>query len=254
MYTNIRYVVLTAIRDRLFIGLFLGLIFAAFVSSIMGSTALLEAEQMTLTFAAASVRAIIAVGLIVFACFHLRAAFQTKEIDVLLSRPISRTNLVISYWLGFALVATLLVIPTLAIIWVVGIIDQDGFWAWSLSLLLEGWLVVAISLFAGFTLSSAVSAVLLSLGFYILSRMIGFFTATAENGVLFSDATLNNSFEWVIDVVSVLIPRLDFFAKSEWLIYGLKGPSDFYLFVIQGAVFIPLLMAATVIDFKRKEF
>jgi hypothetical protein len=38
-----------------------------------------------------------------------------REIDVLLSRPISRTSLVMSYWLGFAMVATLLVVPTLVL-------------------------------------------------------------------------------------------------------------------------------------------
>lgn len=254
MLTNIRYILLTAIRDRLFVGLFFGVIFAAFVSGVMGGTAMLEPEQMTLTFSAASARIILVVGLIVFTCFHVRNAFDTKEIDVLLSRPISRTNLVISYWLGFAVVAALLVIPTWVILYVVGILSKNGFMAWSVSVLLEMWLVVAISLFAAFTFKSAVSSVLASLGFYVLSRMMGFFVATSQSGSLFETKEINVGFRWVMDVISVVVPRLDFFGKSQWLIYGLKGYQDIYLFLIQGGIFIPLLIAATIIDFKRKQF
>src|SRR5688572_3022179 len=110
MLSNIRYVLLTATRDRLFFGLLLGILVAAYISSVLGSTAMLEPAQMTLSFTAASARVIIMIGLIVFIGFHMRNAFDAREIDVLLSRPISRTTLVLSYWLGFITVATLLVI------------------------------------------------------------------------------------------------------------------------------------------------
>lgn len=254
MLTNIRYILITAVRDRLFIGLLMGMIVAALISRAMGYTAMLEPEQMTLTFTAASARMILAIGLIVFVCFHVRHAFESKEIDVLLSRPISRGNLVASYWLGFAFIALLLVAPAIMIILISGILNEMGFVLWSASLLLEMWLVVAISLFASFTFSSAVSSVLASMGFYVLSRMVGFFTATAENGVLFRDQSLNATLEYVIDFVSLFIPRLDFFGKSTWLVYGAEQAPETYYFAAQAGIFIPLLIAFTIIDFKRKQF
>lgn len=254
MLTNIKYILLTAIRDRLFIGLLIGLIFAALVSHAMGSTALLEPEQMTLSFTAAAFRLILAVGLIVFVCFHLRHAFESKEIDVLLSRPISRANLVVSYWLGFALIAILLALLGIGMIALFGYLDGYGFSWWSLSLIGELWLVVAISLFAAFTLGSAVSSVLASLGFYVMSRMVGFFVATAENGVLFSDALINNTLERIIDFISLFIPRLDFYGKSSWLVHGVESGQEAYYFLIQTAIFVPLLITLTIIDLKRKQF
>ena len=114
MFSNIRYVLLTATRDRLFIGLLIGIVAAAYISSVLGSTAMLETEQMTIAFSAASARVIIMVGIIVFIGFHMRNAFDAREIDVLLSRPISRTTLVLSYWVGFCAVAACLVVPTQA--------------------------------------------------------------------------------------------------------------------------------------------
>ena len=89
MLTNIRYILITASRDKVFIGLLIGLVAATLISRAMGYTALLEPEQMTMTFSAASARMILAVGLIVFVCFHVRHAFDSKEIDVLLEQAYS---------------------------------------------------------------------------------------------------------------------------------------------------------------------
>ncbi|MAR55701.1 MAG: hypothetical protein CMM93_00815 [Rickettsiales bacterium] len=254
MWTNIRYILITAVRDKLFVGLLIGLIAAAGIAASMGNTAMLEPEQMTLTFAAGGMRMILAVGVIVFVCFHIRHAFESKEIDVLLSRPISRSHVILSYWLGFALITSLLVIPVLIILYALGLIDITGYWYWSLSLLLELWLVVSISLFAAFTLPSAVAAVLASLGFYVLSRMMGFFISTAEHGILFEDPTVNMILKNVILFISIVIPRLDFFGKSTWLVYETDYTEYVQLFATQALVFIPFLLVLTIIDFKRKEF
>ncbi len=254
MLTNVRYILITAVRDRLFVWLCFSIILAIYISYAMGGTALLEPEQMTIAFSAAASRVILVIGLIVFVCFHVKHAFDSKEIDVLLSRPISRSNLVISYWLGFASVATLLLFPVIILLYIVGVLSQTGFWAWSLSLLLEIWLVIAVSLFASLTLKSAVGSVLAGFGFYTLSRMMGFFLATAESGVLFSHSELNQTIRFIIDAISLLIPRLDFFAKSDWLIHSIRGIEDVYLFGAQALIFIPLLVLASIIDFKRKQF
>ena len=254
MLSNIRYVLITATRDRLFFGLLVGIILAAYISSVLGSTAMLEPEQMTLSFSAASARVIIMVGLIVFIGFHMRNAFDAREIDVLLSRPISRTTLVLSYWLGFITVATLLVLPTIAMIFYMGILNTTGFLLWSVSLLLESWLLVSIALFASLTIKSGVGTVLCSLAIYTTSRMMGFFVATTKTGILFETHQINEASRWLLAAISTVVPRLDFFAKSQWLIYGAKSYDDLWLFLMQAGVFIPLLLAASVIDFKRKQF
>lgn len=254
MFSNIRYVLLTATRDRLFFGLLLGILAAAYISSVLGSTAMLETAQMTLSFSAASARVIIMIGLIVFIGFHMRNAFDAREIDVLLSRPISRTSLVLSYWLGFITVGTLLVLPTILMIYVIGVLNMTGYFLWSLSLILECWLVVSIALFAALTIKSGVGTVLASLAIYAISRMMGFFVATTKTGILFEAEQVNMSARWLMTAISTVVPRLDFFAKSQWLIYGAKSYEDLTLFLLQAAVFIPLLLVAAIIDFKRKQF
>ncbi len=252
MLTNIRYILITALRDWLFIGLFLGILVATAISATLGSTAFIEEKEMTLSFASSSSRLIMMAGLIVFVCFHIRSAFDTKEIDVILSRPISRSNLVISYWLGFSFVSLLLTIPVVAIIAFIGALNLNGFIGWSASLILEMGIVVALALFSAFTMRSAVTAVLGCMGFYVLSRMMAFFVFTSNSG-MFNDIKFT-AMKWALQAISVLLPRLDFFAKSDWLVYGFVSDMDIQVCIVQAIVFVPLLLAATMIDFRRRQF
>ncbi len=252
MVTNIRYILLTALRDWLFIGLLAGTLIATLVSATLGGTAFIEEQEMTVTFAAASSRLILMVGLIVFVCFHIRHAFDTKEIDVILSRPLSRADLVIAYWLGFALVGLLLALPVIAIIAFLGALSWSGFAGWAVTLVLETSLVVGLALFAAFTLRSAVTSVIASMGFYVLSRMMAFFIITAKSATL--NGTVFALMKYVLIAVSALVPRLDFFAKTEWLVYGFNTHQDWLVPVAQAIVFVPLLLLAAIADFRRKQF
>lgn len=254
MKTNIRYILLTALRDWLFGGLLLGVIIATLISGAMGEMTLVEPEKLKITYASASSRLVLVIGLIVFVCFHVRNAFDSKEIDVFLSRPISRPNLVMSYWLGFSVVACLLLIPTVILLYFFGALSVSGFLLWAGSFLLEIWLIVAVALFCAFTLRSAVTAVMASLGFYVLSRMMGFFLATAHSSLLFRSAKLNEISRLSMEILATVVPRLDFFAKSGWLVYGPGETLELWRFGLQAVIFIPLLLVAAIIDFRRKQF
>lgn len=252
MLTNIRYILITALRDWLFMGLLVGVLLATAISATLGGTAFLEEKEMTITFAAASSRIILMIGLVVFVCFHIRNAFDTKEIDVILSRPISRANLVIAYWLGFSFVSLLLTIPVIAIIALIQPVDWIGFAGWALSLLFETFLVVAMALFSAFTLRSAVTSVLACMGFYVLSRMMAFFVITVQSPMFNSYKFL--PLKYALEIIATIVPRLDFFAKTEWLSYGFTTNSEWIMFPAQLAVFVPLLLLAAIIDFRRKQF
>lgn len=252
MLTSVRYILITALRDWLFIGLFAGILFASGISAVLGGTAFLEEQEMTLTFASGSARLILMVGLIVFVCFHIRSAFDTKEIDVILSRPISRSNLVIAYWLGFSFVALLLVVPVMGVMGLIGVSNTQGYIGWAASLLLEAGMVVAMALFAAFAMRSAVTAVLACMGFYVLSRMMEFFVMTAQSGVAHGKGYM--VLEYILSAIATVVPRLDLFTKSEWLVYGFDASRDWYVFVVQTVIYVPLLLLAAIADFRKKQF
>ncbi len=249
--TNIRYILLCALRDRLFVGLIAGIMLACLVATFFGNAAFLENKEMMLTIAASVSRFIIVVGTIVFICFQVRSHFDNKELDVMLTRPVTRDAVVLSYMLGFGFVATLLCIPIIIIIALIEPMNWHGFALWAISLIFESWIVVAISLFCAMVLKSAVLSVMSALGFYVLARMMILFIMSSQYlgggiGIMLGKKILN--------VIAVIMPRLDFFAKSEWLIYGIKTTDAWQWVFLQLFICVPLLLLATTVDFRKKQF
>ena len=120
MKTTIKYVLLTAMRDWLFYTIY-GLIFICFgLSVLFGGAGLAEEIQTMMAFASGSMRLVIALGLIVFVSFHVRRGFETKEIDVILTKPISRFSFLISYFLGLAITSTIVVLPAFLLMLYIG--------------------------------------------------------------------------------------------------------------------------------------
>ncbi len=253
MLTTARYILITALRDRLFIGLFIAVFIAFGVSIFLGSTALVEEAQATNAYIAGSTRGIIIVGLIVFVCFHVRTAFDNKEIELMLSRPISRFTFIFSYWLGFNIIAFILVASLVISFKAFLYVPTTGLLIWGASMFLECTLIVAFSLFASLILRSAVTAVLLCFGFYLMARMMGFFLYIIEQPHLFKN-TVGLITEKLLYLVSAALPRLDLFADSELLVYAIPEDFDFSLIITQTIIYVPLLLIMAYLDFRRKQF
>lgn len=250
MNTIIRSNILTAVRDWLFIGLIITCILDIMVSMFMGNTALTEQHQMSLTYMSGSIRVTIVLGMILFVCFHVRKSFETKEIDLILSRPISRINFIIAYWLSFVIISVLVILPILIIMaTLTNAFTTEttigGFLYWSASLIMETSLLIAYALVSSLILRSAVSAVLSCFAFYAISRLIGFFVAVIPE---YKQGIPNQ----VLEIISAVLPRLDLFSKSEWLLYDVSGANN--IWIIQGLIYIPIMLLMAITDFTRKEF
>ncbi len=253
MMTTIRYILLTALRDWLFLVLALVLLAVFGVGYFLGNTSIEEQQQAILVYTASSMRVVLHIGLVVFVGFHVQRMFDNKEIDVILTRPVTRTQFVLSYFFGFATITALLVLLPMLLIGLLLSPNPYGFMLWSLSLLLEGWIVAAFTMFAALIMKNAVTSVLLAYGFYAVSRMMGFLLYYTDPGV----NPAANYFELITKklllVLSIFLPRLDQFSLSEWLIYGIE-PQAIDLFALQAAVYIPFLLMLALADFKRKQF
>jgi len=242
-------------RDWLFVGIIFAIIAAIFFSNFLGSTVMIEQNEMKASFLSAITRMVLIVGMIVFICFNVRRSFENKEIDLMLSRPISRVGFIFSYWLGFSIIG-IIVISAIAVYisFFIKSVNVTGFSFWLLSLIFEMLVINAFAVFASIILVSSVSSVLLCFGFYIVSRMIGFFNYILEKS--YTDLTnLDFYSQKIIWVASYCMPRLDLFAKSEWLVHGIDFSTTAHLVpIIQALIYIPLLLTFAAIDFTRKQF
>jgi len=250
----IKYILLTAIRDRLYIGLFIALIAAFGISAILGSTSLVEANQMSIVYIAGSSRMIFVIGMILFTCFYVRRSFDNKEVEFILSKSISRHNFIFSYLIGFVLVSLLIFIPiTIALL--LAKANPIGLTFWLFSILCEILIIVSFGVLSSLILKNVISSILATLSFYILARMMAFFVLTIDLPDSYADFNSVQRFlKSSLKYLSFIFPRLDLFAKSDWLIYGINDYRGIIITTVQSLIYIPLMTFMSFFDFSKKQF
>ncbi len=253
MKSIIKYILLSGIRDRLYIGLFITLIASFSLSIFLGSTALIEQQQTVAAYIAGSSRAILAIGLILFVCLNVNRAFENKEVEFIISKAISREKFILSYLIGFFLSAILIFIPLIIAILLVVKASKFGLLMWCLTLFLEIIILISFALLSSLILKNSFSAIMASFGFYIISRMMGVFVLAIEIPQSLQAAKINLMAS-VLKFMSVLFPRLDLFAQSSWLNYGIGDFGILKIILWQALIYIPLMIFMAFHDFKKKQF
>jgi ABC-type transport system involved in multi-copper enzyme maturation permease subunit len=255
MGTLFRFVLLTGLRDKLYLGLLTIILFIFGLSNLVGFSALSEQSQMQLVYFSFLSRVVLVCGLILFICFHIHKSFENKEIDFILAKPISRNKFILSYWLSFNLISLILFIPIILIQLIFNNPNLVGLFWWSISIILEIMLVSTFAIVSSFILKSAVVSVLASISFYFMARMMGFFvySISVPNNVE-EVKSFTGIAESSLKILSAVFPRLDLFAKSEWLVYSVENYHDIYVVLIQSLIYIPLMLFLAFYDFEKKQF
>ncbi len=251
------YTLKAALRDKLVRVVLVLFVLIAALSLFMGGTAVLEQKSFSLVFAASSIRLAAVLGAILFVSFYIQRSYASKDIDFLLSRPISRGAFVASQGLAFLIISVLMgVAAFLTIFALSGGQLTMGLCYWAIGLMVEIALIANVAMFFSMVLSSSVASVAASFGFYILSRMTGAIFGIVDSGQM---GGIFKFFEGIVQAVTLILPRLDLIVQTSWLVYGTDGVGGAsavsipYLIVV-GVVFCLFVILATVIDLKRKEF
>jgi hypothetical protein len=250
-----RYVLLTAVRDRFPVAIILGLLAVAAVCVLIAGSTLTEGNQTGLAYAGEFFRVSLVLGLVTFVSFHVRRLHETREIEAILTRPISRTAFVLAYYAAFAVLAAVLALLTAPILMATLGAHGAGLAEWEGSMVLESWIICALALFCAMALESATASVLISLGFYVLGRTAQFFLAIAQSGTgASSNEGVNVGTQGAMAVIAAIMPRLDLFGQSRWLVYGPGGGWGIDILLLQTAIYVPLLLIATARDLHVRRF
>lgn len=250
----IQYVLLGAIRDRLVLSILILMAMGASLSIFLGSSAIIEKDQFTVVFASGGLRVANVVGLILFIVFFIRKSFETKDIEFLLSRPIGRLTLVGSYFTAFTLIAIVLGLLTGALVSAISPnMITNGHILWTLSICAENIIMVSVAFFFSMVLTSAASAAMAVLGFYILCRMMGQILGITGVTQISTDKS-SEIMEYIVETISIFLPRLDLMGQTSWLVYGADGTIGAGFILMQSAIFSTLIIGACMFDLSRRQF
>ncbi len=228
------------------------MLLASLLAIFLGSSAIIEKDQFTLVFTAAGLRIISVLGLVLFVVFFIRRSFEARDMEFLLSRPVSRLTIIFSYGIAFSCMAILMGLAASLVVYsVTPHLFGYGHILWGFSIVFENIIMVNIALFFAMHITSSSSASLVTLGFYVLARMMGQFLGIIDSNLVDNEIL----YPTIMQVISVITPRLDLMGQTSWLIYGASDGDISLLHILaQGIVFPVLVLFAAALDFARRQF
>jgi hypothetical protein len=245
------YTLLEAWRNR-FPVLVLAVIAVLYVIGIfVRELAITESTQVQTGFIAASARLAAVFIVALYVLQGLAREAQDKIAEIIFSLDLPRAVYVLGKFLGYA--ALCAVVSAICALPVLTVVPGGAALAWSASLMLELWLVAAASVFCMVTFSQLLPAATFVAGFYLLGRSITAIQLMSRSTLAGEDWGAQAA-AFVADMLAFLLPRLDAFTQTAWLLGTQSLPVTPVSLAIQVLVYVLLLLAAAMFDLYRRNF
>jgi hypothetical protein len=253
MMSMMKYIFMAAKRDKLVLSLFLMMIISSCMAVFLGSAAVIEKNLFVLVFSAGILRIVTVLGLVLFVTFYMRRAFDSKEVDYLLSRPLSRVTFIASHVLSFSIMACFAGgVAGISLYTIAPQSFAEGHLLWIFSLMAELVIMVNAAFFFAMVLKSASASALTCLAFYALARIMGQILGILDVNTGISDWEFIN---YTMRFIGMVMPRLDLMGQTSWLIYGIAENSVSAIFIAgQALLCTGLLATASYLDLFRRQF
>jgi hypothetical protein len=248
--TIARFTLLEAVRTRLpwlfiiVLGLILGI--AYFIQQL----AITESARLQIAFSAAATRFAAVFVLSLHILTSMVREFNDKGLELTLSFDLPRSYYILGRLLGFALVA--LLVALIALLPQLLLAPLTAALQWGLSLALELSIMTALSLFCIVTFTQLMPAASFVFGFYLLTRALTAIRIMSDTPLVGGDTLSHQVISLLIDTLSLVLPALDRYAQSAWLVDHTASWSAIGANAMQAALYIALLGAAATFDFYRR--
>ena len=245
------YTLREALRNRI---LWIAVVFAAMgvgLASFVGDIAVAETEIVEATLLAASYRFCAALVLMVLVISTLVREFNDKCLELYLSLTISRLIYYVGKMLGFVLAGALLAAVFGGMLLLYAPPPMVGMWA--LTLACELAMVAAVAVFCVMSFNQQIPASFAaSLVFYLMCRASDAIVLIAKSPIIVHTVGVD-AMRFLIEKIAYILPSLGRFAKSEWLAYGgVTFAETLPPLLLQTAIYVAFIGAATMVDFSRK--
>ena len=235
------FTLLEAVRNRLAWVLGVLVLAALAIGAFIAQLALTESAAIVVALLASSLRLGAVLLIAVFVVTSIGRETDDKGQELLLALPLPRAAYLLGKLAGFALLSLAPALLFGAMAAAMAPLADSVLWA--LSLLCELWIVAAFALLCALSFGQVLTSMAATLAFYLLARSVsalqqlGFDGRIAERG---------------FDAIAFVLPRLDQFARAEWLVYPGLAASHMLAVLGQTVIYVTLLGAAGMVDLYRK--
>lgn len=243
------YTLLEALRNRLSWLMLVVALLGIGLSGFLNEMALTESQQTQVALLAAFYRFAAAFLLATFVVTSMVREFNDKGLELLLSLSLPRAAYLLGKLTGFAGLAVLPAILFGLLTLFFSNTEQSVLW--TISLICELWIVAAFAMLCVLSFNQIMAALSATMGFYLLARSVTALQLIATEAQLES-STSQQFMAMVMKTISAVIPHLDNFTKTEWLVYQTGQFSDLQNILLQSFICISLLLGAALFDLYRK--
>lgn len=247
--TIARYTVLEALRSRLLWLFALAVCAGAGLAGFLQQLALTESGAVQASLLAAVLRLASVFLLATFIVTSMAREAADKGLELLLALPMPRAAYLLGKLLGYGALAAVPAVLFGALMSAFAAPASSALWA--LSLLGELWIVAAFSLLCAASLQQALPALAATGGFYVLARAVGSLQLLAH-GPQADPSWPQRAMAGALDVLALLLPRLDEFTRTEWLLYATGDLHAAARIAAQTAIYVTLLASCALCDFYRR--
>lgn len=248
--TLARFTCIEGIRNRLGV-LTVGIVVVSMALALfLRQLAITESAQIQVAVLAAIFRLVGVFFVSAFVILSQLREYSDKGLDLLLSTALTRAQYVLGKLVGFwvlgVVVAVLFTLPLFSLA------PAKTVLSWGVSLCLEISLVTALSLFCAITFSQFLVAFAAVIGVYALSRIMSSLLLMGGAQVARGESWASEISDTMLRGISLVLPRLDRFTQTSWLVYPGEADPALLLLIVQFLLFTCLIVAATMFDFYRK--
>ncbi len=243
---------LEALRNRLVWLLIIVLIAAVSLAGFIGALAITESDQVQAAFVGALLRVSAVIVVSLFVISSGVRELNDKGTEFVLALAIPRASYYFGKLLGYSsfafLTAGLLAVGLILYVPMV----QVFYWAVSMSC--ELLIVTAFSLLCLVTFRQVTVALSAVVAFYVLSRTVATIQLIGGGPLVDSGSLSQQVMNTLVTAIAFVLPSLDRFTLSEWLVYHTGTWQELTFIVGQTAVYLVLLSGAALFDLYRRSF
>ena len=247
-----RYLILGIINRRFLILIGVLYLIGLLLSQFIMELSIINSQSIAAGFLADFLRYSLVLLMLLMVTSNVAEDFEYRQIERILTMPISRWQYIAAQFLVAMLTALVLVLPGLIVFGFYASFETAAYW--TVALWLEVLLVGLIGLLTILSLEKVPVAVFVSLSVYLLSKLSGLISRMLQESVYLSDGALSSRFaEAVFSGILHLLPGLESFAESDVYFQQLALTPLLMTQLLSVAVYDFLILSVCLIDFYRKE-
>ena len=243
-------VFLEAVRGRLLWLVVAILVIGLGLAEFIADVAITGSQQIVRGLLGSWLRASAVFVSALFVATSMVRDFNDKGTELILALPIPRAvylfGRLAGYW--YVVLVTAMLCGALILLYV----PFEQALIWTLSLLCELTLIVALAVLCLLTLNHITLSMSAVMGFYLLARSMGAIQLIGQNPLLDLSSVSQQVITFLLTCLAYILPNLNQFTLSQWLIYESATAGDLIPIVLQSFVYVLLLCAASLFDLQRK--